>query len=614
MRRLNPKFVLDLTAWVTAALLAYAFRTPLLEKGIPVQVWGYALITLVVAAVVEYRFALHRQAWRQVGIADLTRLVNAVIIATLILFTSGFLTRSVHQLPRSIPALTGVLAFILLGGARLAMRLWNERQHRLTVETANCQRVLIIGAGSAGMMIAREMQRHPESGLIPVGFLDDEPGKAHQRFQGLAILGKVSDLVRVVQREGAQEVLIAVPSAGGEFIRKVVTLADEAKVRHRTMPGVFEILNGNVNISQIRDVNVEDLLRRSPVKLDTGEIAEYLRGKVVLITGAGGSIGSELVRQLLPFRPATLLLFGRGENSIFSIQQELNRNWPEIRHVGLIGDVRDEARLRSVFETYLPDVVFHAAAHKHVPLMEQSPSEAVLNNVIGTSNIVQFCLEFGVRRLVNISTDKAVNPTSVMGASKRIAEMVVASGAAQTSNHQAFMSVRFGNVLGSRGSVLPTFMAQIREGHSITVTHPDMVRYFMTIPEATRLVLQAGALAENGKVYVLNMGNPVKISDLAHDVIRLSGAQNVQVVYSGIRPGEKLYEELLTGGEGTTATTHSEIFSAKLEQVDTCTLRAQINQLQHYAQQGDSKAIRETLKRLIPENKFSIISGSGLES
>ncbi len=492
-----------------------------------------------------------------------------------------------------------------MGAARILARLLAERVRSRDATTQ--KRVLIVGAGSAGSLIAREMQRHPEAGLRPIGFLDDDPGKQRQWVVGLPVFGPVSSLPAIAAREDADEVLIAVPSVAGDFIRRVIDLARESQVSYRIIPGVFEILSGNVNINQIRDVNLEDLLRRPPVHLNTTEIADYLKGRVILVTGAGGSIGSELVRQISRYEPAILLLFGRGENSIFGIQQELTRTCPNLKQIGLIGDVRDEARLRQVFETYRPQVVFHAAAHKHVPLMEQTPSEAILNNVIGTRNVVALCLEFDVSRLVNVSTDKAVNPTSVMGASKRVAEMVVSAGAARARETQAFVSVRFGNVLGSRGSVVPTFMAQIRSGGPITVTHPEMVRYFMTIPEASRLVLQAGGLAENGKVYVLNMGDPVKIADLARDVIRLSGVRNVDIVYSGVRPGEKLYEELLTASEGIDATTHKEIFSAKLAPVDAEQMDRQLRLLAQHAAHPDPDAIRALLAELIPENKFGQI-------
>ncbi|WP_027461278.1 polysaccharide biosynthesis protein [Deinococcus murrayi] len=600
------KFLLDLALWGAAGLLAYAFRKPdLLTLGIPSNVWGYLLLSVVVMGGLEAYYSLHRQAWRRVGVLDLHRLGRAALLATLVMFALGFILQGWLQLPRSVPVLAGVLGFLLLGGVRLLSRLSDERV-RLRAAPQR-RRVLIVGAGEAGTLIAREMQRHPEAGLEPIGFLDDEPSKVRTRVVGLPVFGPVAELPAVAAREGAQEVLIAVPSADGRFVRRVVDLARDAGLRYRIIPGVFEILSGNVNISQIRDVNLEDLLRRPPVQLNTAEIAGYLRGRVVLVTGAGGSIGSEIVRQIAPFGPATVLLFGRGENSIFSIQQELGRTWPEIKQVGLIGDVRDAARLRVVFERYRPDVVFHAAAHKHVPLMEEAPSEAILNNVVGTQNVVDLCLEFGVGRLVNISTDKAVNPTSVMGASKRVAEMVVSAGAARAREGQAFVSVRFGNVLGSRGSVVPTFMAQIRAGGPVTVTHPEMVRYFMTIPEAARLVLQAGGLAENGKVYVLNMGDPVRIADLARDVIRLSGARDVDVVFSGIRPGEKLYEELLTPSEGADATTHSEIFSARLGQVDAPALLRELRTLREHAEAKDDAAIRAGLARLIPENKFGSV-------
>lgn len=598
------KFLIDLALWFAAGLLAYAFRKPtLLADGIPPSVWAYLLLSLLVMMFMEWRYALNRQTWQRVGVLDLNLLARTVALTTLLMFAAGFILRPWLDFPRSIPLLTGVLAFLMMGGVRLTVRLLHESTRRQ--RAGQLKRVLIVGAGEAGSMIVREMQRHPEAGLQPIGFLDDEPGKQRQKVVGLPVFGVVGNLLEVVRREEAEEVLIAVPSATGDFVRRVVDLSREAQVRYRIIPGVFEILSGDVNISQIRDVNLEDLLRRPPVQLNTAEIASYLKGRVILVTGAGGSIGSEIVRQIVNFGPSTVLLFGRGENSIFSIQQELARNWPEVKQVGLIGDVRDLSRLSAVFEQYRPQVVFHAAAHKHVPLMEQSPSEAILNNVVGTQNVVELALKHRVEHLVNISTDKAVNPTSVMGASKRVAEMVVAAGAARAGEHQAFVSVRFGNVLGSRGSVVPTFMEQIKAGGPITVTHPDMVRYFMTIPEAARLVLQAGGLAENGKVYLLNMGEPVKIADLARDVIRLSGAHNVDVVFSGIRPGEKLYEELLTSGEGTGATTHKEIFSANLERVNPQSLTADLNVLVGSARNNDAQAIRASLARLIPENKFN---------
>ena len=602
------KFAIDLGLWTLAAALAYLYRKPSALTGglgataLSAGVLAYFLLSALIMAALSSYYGLYRQTWRRIGVPDLLLLLRAVLLATVLGLAAAFLLHGILDLPRSVPLLTGGLGLLLLGGVRLLARVLHER---VPLEQRTDQRrVLIVGAGEAGTLIVREMLRHPKSKLHPVGFVDDAPDKRGTRLVGLPVFGPVSTLPDVVRREGVEEVLIAVPSAAGTFVRRVVDLAKDTGVSYRIIPGVFEILSGNVTLGQIRDVNLEDLLRRPAVQLNTAEIAGYLRGRTVLVTGAGGSIGSEIVRQILPFGPARVILLGRGEGSIFAIQQELRRLAPELPQLALIGDVRDAERVEQVFRETRPQVVFHAAAHKHVPLMEAAPSEAILNNVIGTRNVVDMSLKYGVERLVNISTDKAVNPTSVMGASKRMAEKTVSAGAARAAAGQAFVSVRFGNVLGSRGSVVPTFMRQIRQGGPVTVTHPEMTRYFMTIPEAARLVLQAGGLAENGKVYVLNMGEPVNISDLARDVIRLSGAQDIEVDYSGVRPGEKLYEELLTSSEGTDATTHSEIFSARLERVDPETLDRDIAGLEAAARAGDSQHIRAELNRIIPENKF----------
>lgn len=470
------------------------------------------------------------------------------------------------------------------------------------MKTKHRKRTLIIGAGEAGNIFAGELQRHPEIGLEPIGFLDDDPDKQGKSLLGLPILGGTDELTDMASIHSIDVALIAIPSAKKEFIRYIIRLAHKANLDCKTVPKIAHILDGKTNT---RDAKLEDLICRDPIDLDVTKLAEYIQEKTILITGAGGSIGSELARQLCQFKPKLILLFGRGENSIFEIHQDLSLEYPEAKHQGLIGDVRDKNRLEQVFKEYQPEVVFHAAAHKHVPLMEITPSEAILNNVIGTRNIVDLCLKYQVSHLVNISTDKAVNPTSIMGASKRIAELLISSAAPKVSKGAAFMSVRFGNVLGSRGSVLLTFTKQINRGGPITVTHPDMTRYFMLPREAACLVLQAGSLAENGKVYLLDMGKPIKIKQLAEDVIKFNRAKNIEIEITGIRDGEKLYEEMLTAGEGVNATTHEDIFSAPLDQVDFDILRKDVALLEEYAHNHDYQAIRTELKRLIPENLFA---------
>lgn len=606
------KFLLDLLAFTLAAILAYVLRLaePLgvVEASVPISsVLLYAVIGLPIKWLALRHFRVSRHIWRYVTFEDLSQLAYTTGVVTLVLLLLTPVLRLWLFVPWSIPLLEGVLALAMLSGLRLLVR-WRlgRRRRRLSTHAQAPDRVLIAGAGDAGRLMAAELRRSPEKGMEPVGFIDDSADKTGMMLVGLPVLGPLSHLQDAAQETGATLLVIAMPTAGGQVIREYVNAARAAGLQTRTIPGLYELMGGQVTTEQLRKVSVEDLLRRDPVEVDQGNISDYLTGQTVLVTGAGGSIGSELVRQLARFNPARLVLVGRGENSIFAIEQEMRREWPGIQLHALIADVRQPARLEFIFETYRPGVVFHAAAHKHVPLMEAAPSEAVHNNILGTRNVAELCLKYGVARLVNVSTDKAVNPTSVMGASKRVAEMVIADAALRAAPGQAFVSVRFGNVLGSRGSVVPTFMAQIRLGGPLTITHPDMTRYFMTIPEASRLVLQAGGLASNGSVYLLDMGEPVKIADLARDVIRLSGAQDIEIVYSGVRPGEKLYEELLTSGEDVIPTLHSEIFSARLQQVPTDQLAQLLTRLSEAAGHEDGPGIRALLHGAIHESQLQL--------
>ena len=548
-------------------------------------------------------FQLERRIWQKTSIPDVYALARALLLIYLIDTALCFYLSS---LPRSLPIIAALLSLTSMLGLRLLARgVFEHRQLRAwsTLEPHQLKRVLMVGAGDAGSLFAREMLKHPEQGLYPVAFLDDDPRLQGQNLHGVPIAGLLEQIPQVAQKFKADMVLFAIPSAEGHVVRRVVAAARALNLPFKALPSVYELVGDRLQISQLRDVSVEDLLRRPPVELDLELIAGYLHQKTILVTGAGGSIGSEIVRQMLRFQPAQIIVLGRGENSIFTLQQELVRQWPDIPCAALIADVRDLERLRSIFTEYRPQVVFHTAAHKHVPLMESSPDQAVLNNVFGTRNVAQVCLEFEVGHLVNISTDKAVNPTSVMGSTKRIAEMVISHYATRARPTQKFISVRFGNVLGSRGSVVPTFLRQIRDGGPVTVTHPEMTRYFMTIPEASRLVLQSGGLGESGHIYVLNMGQPVKIIDLARDVIQLSGARDIDITFSGLRPGEKLYEELFTDLENTQRTHHSEIFSTSLTRVEAAWLEFHLEQLRTLAERGEPMALRRAIQDMIPEAK-----------
>ncbi len=495
--------------------------------------------------------------------------------------------------------------------ARVTIRFEKERLGKREAASEGRRRhVLIAGAGESGSMMAREMRRHPEKGLIPVGFVDDDKSKLRTRVAGVPVVGTLNRLAAAARASGADEVLIAMPSADGDTIRRVVDQARKADLEYRILPAIHDLISGTVSISQIRPVNLEDLLRRDPIELETSLIRQYVTGRRILVTGAGGSIGSEIVRQIARFEPAHIVLLGRGENSVFLIEQEMRRSYPDIQVSPVITDVRDMEKLEQVFSTHRPEVVFHAAAHKHVPLMEANPDQAIFNNVGGTRNLATLALEFDVARFVNVSTDKAVNPTSVMGASKRCAELIVRQAAERCKPNQHFVSVRFGNVLGSRGSVVPFFQKQIARGGPVTVTDANMIRYFMTIPEAAQLVLQAGGMNTPGAVYVLDMGKPVKIVDLARDLILLSGLEpdrDIEIKVTGMRPGEKLYEELLTAEEGTIESQHRKIFVAPKKAMPSEELSSLLDRLFDAAAQRDGLAIRRALLDIIPTAKFELL-------
>ncbi len=600
------KGALDLAVWTAAVPIAYAIRLDIGAFADVRDVLIYAGAAAVLKALALASSRAVRRSWHRVGLRDmgpLVALVAAVFGAEVVL--TAFIPHPDLIIPRSVPLIEAMVALIGLAGLRFAARLYYEERGVLRVRLraeGRERRVLIAGAGEAGLLIAREMQRHPEAGRQPVGFVDDDPRKVGRSYGGLRVLSTLSDIERVVARTDADELLVAMPSAGPATLRRLVEAARDAGVESRTLPSLHELASGRVSVAALREVHVEDLLGRPPVQLDPASITAYLAGEVVLVTGSGGSIGSEIVRQIAPFGPARIVLVGRGENSVFHIDRELAQTHPEIPRDAVICDVRDAESLRAVFERVRPTVVFHAAAHKHVPLMEANPAQAVLNNVVGTGNVARLCLEFGVARLVNVSTDKAVNPTNVMGASKRVAEGVVARAAEACTPGKSMVSVRFGNVLGSRGSVVPLFREQIARGGPVVVTHPDMVRYFMTIPEASQLVLQAGALGENGRVYVLDMGEPVRIQDLARDLILLSGLEpgvDIQIEFSGARPGEKLFEELLTAEEGTEPSPHGQIVVARKAPPDDA-FEAELATLITAAERHDAPAIVAAFRALVP--------------
>ena len=603
--------LLDLAFVPLATLLAFTLRFEGWDW--PAQYRSIAFWFLACALpckmLLLYGFGLYRRLWRFASISELEVIVAATASSGLLSLVLGALLLPgigviALRVPLGVLANDALLTGVLVALPRLIVR--SLEWHRAG-GGGSAHRVLIAGAGQAGGFLVKQLKSHGEIGLIPVGFVDDDRAKQGHTLHGLPVLGRLADTARVCREHAIGEILIAMPTAPGTVVRELVRAASDAGVRTRTLPGLSDILSGRFDPFALRQVEIHDLLRREPVKIDLRQVQGLVTERVVLVTGAGGSIGSELCRQACALEPARLVLLGHGENSIFGIQQELRERFPQIPLESIIADVKDAGRLGAVFDRFGPFTVFHAAAHKHVPLMEENVAEAVLNNVLGTRNVVTAAANAGTSHLVLISTDKAVRPTSVMGATKRVAEQIVQSFAEDRGRN--FAAVRFGNVLGSRGSVVPTFLKQIASGGPVTVTHPEMRRYFMTIPEAVQLVLQAGALGKGGEVFVLDMGEPVKIADLAADLIRLSGKEvgrDVEIRFSGTRPGEKLYEELFFDAEHASPTEHPKVLRARNAALPVGVSTVVADLIQAAEEGWAAEDLRGLLKRLVPDYEPSL--------
>ncbi len=612
----TTQFALDVALLAAAFVVAYLLRFEFVLTADQLRNLTIQLpLVLMLQFSALFVAGVYAFIWRYVGLAELWAFVKAALWSGALLLALRLLLPDTLQhwrIPLSVILMDTVLAFAGILGIRVARRLVYERyekQRHAGAKGGNGKRkpVLLVGAGRAGVLAAREIQGRGDMALEILGFVDDDPEKQGAVIQGVKVLGTSRDLPRLAAELGVDHVIITIAQATRRELRRIIEICDRCNTRTRIIPGLYEILDGRVEISAIRDVQIEDLLGREPVTLEEEEIAAFIRGRAVMVTGAGGSIGSEMARQVARFGPSSLLLVERAEFALFDIDRELRQTWPERVIVPLVGDVCDEPRMRHLMETHRPAVVFHAAAHKHVPMMETNPTEAVKNNVLGTWTAGVAAAEAGAEAFVLISTDKAVRPTSVMGASKRVAELVVQD--LDGRHPTRFLAVRFGNVMGSAGSVIPIFREQIKLGGPVTVTHPDMVRYFMTIPEASQLVLQAGAMGEGGEIFILDMGEPVRILDLAKDMITLSGLkpyEDIDIVFSGVRPGEKLFEELETVGENIAKTRHPKIFIGKLNGYPEHEMEEALHLMRDLAVNGNEEAVRTFLDRFLPEARLKV--------
>lgn len=559
----------------------------------------FVFITIIKLIVFLY-FKLYKHVWKYASVEEMMNIVITCTVSNTAVLSYMFIRQA--MLPRSVYILATLLDMVLVGGIRFGIRVFNTISLGAAIHKNGSQKsVMIVGGGNAGAMVIREFKNHPQLNSRPLVIIDDDTEKQGKIIHGIPVVGTRKDIPRVAEEYNIDEIIIAIPSASRREIKNIVEIAKATKCKLKIVPGMFEIIDGKVNISNIRDVSIEDLLGREEVKVDLNEISSYLTDKTILVTGGGGSIGSELCRQIAKFSPKKLVILDIYENSVYDIQIELNKKYKDLNLRTIIASIRDRDRIMEIMAEERPDVVFHAAAHKHVPLMEGNPKEAIKNNVFGTLNLVQAADKYGVDKFILISTDKAVNPTNIMGASKRICEMIIQS--INSVSKTDFVAVRFGNVLGSNGSVIPLFKKQIAEGGPVTVTHEEVIRYFMTIPEAVQLVIQAGAMANGGEIFVLDMGEPVKILDLAKDLIRLSGYEpyvDIPIEIIGLRPGEKLYEELLLAEEGITATKHDKIFVSKPVFTDYKLLLKSLDEVNRIIKEGSDEELKEYIKTIVP--------------
>ena len=587
--------------WIPVSLfLAYLLRFNF--DGIP-QEHAAALglliaISLPVQGVAFWLFGMYRGLWRFASIPDLFRILKAVFFGALCVTVIISLATRLAGVPRSVLFLYPLLLTAGLSLPRLLYR-WYKDQH-FTLRKNEGKRIIIIGGGNAGELLLRDLRHQDE--YHPVGFLDDDPVKQGREIHGVPILGGVDGLSQIVEAFRVQEIVIAIPSASQEEMQRIMEHCVASGISASILPTLRDTGNHQVSSSQLRPLAIEDLLGRESITLDTEAIQAYLRGKAVLVTGGGGSIGSELCRQVAEMHPARLIIFDHGEFNLYAIDHELRQNYPDLQLIVVLGDVKNQERVDWTFRKFAPDVVFHAAAYKHVPMLETNPAEGVSNNVVGTRMIVDAAARYGVSRFVQVSTDKAVNPANVMGTTKRIGELYC-----QNFNERSdtrFITTRFGNVLGSAGSVVPLFQRQIEEGGPVTVTHPEITRYFMTIPEAVSLILQAGAMGTGGEIFVLDMGEPVRIRDLAEQMITLSGLgvdKDIEITYTGLRPGEKLFEEVLHESEDLQSTSHEKLFLARSRQVDWEWLTEELDKLQQAATSRDVDVLKGHLRNIVPE-------------